>query len=121
MLNVLVIEDDAPVREILVSMVAAVFPDAFVAAVGCGTDALKASRERLPDLLVIDLGLPDMSGFEAWSALLQLGFSGRAIVATADDLPVSRARAAALGAAAYITKPFSGRELQGVLRALEPI
>jgi CheY-like chemotaxis protein len=120
MLAVLVIEDDGPVRDILVSLVATALPQAQVEAVGSGAAALAAGLRHVPDVLVIDLGLPDMSGFETWRGLIAQGFCGRAIVATADDMPASRAQAAALGAAAYITKPFTARELRGVLAGLIP-
>ena len=82
---------------------------------GTGTDALKAVGMRTPDLMVLDLGLPDMEGSEvcrrvrATSAL-------PIIVLSARGADADKVAALDLGADDYVTKPFSPEELLARIR-----
>jgi two-component system, OmpR family, KDP operon response regulator KdpE len=83
-----------------------------------GTAALKAASSRPPDLVVLDLGLPDIDGVEVihglrgWTSVPIVVLSGR----TADN---DKVRALDAGADDYVTKPFGVEELLARLRALE--
>ena len=61
-----------------------------------------------PDLIVLDLGLPDKEGFDILPRLKRISRDGNipVIVLTVRNTPEDREKAAALGADAYITKPF---------------
>ncbi|WP_055483051.1 response regulator [Sphaerimonospora mesophila] len=82
-----------------------------------GTSALRVAADRHPDLVVLDLGLPDMDGVEVvhglrgWSAVPILVLSGRA--ESADKVAALDA-----GADDYVTKPFSIDELLARVRAI---
>ena len=91
-----------------------------------GAQALQMARERVPDLMLVDMNLGDMTG-------LQLGRQLRALPATravplvalsADALPEQIAAAMANGFARYLTKPVNQRELllvlDGVAEGAEP-
>lgn len=79
--------------------------------------ALEAIALQPPDLIVLDLMLPDMNG-EDVCAQLRRRSNVPIIVLTARSAEASRLRALALGADDYLVKPFSPRELVGRIRAV---
>jgi two-component system alkaline phosphatase synthesis response regulator PhoP len=90
---------------------------------GHGGDAIALARERHPDLVVLDLGLPGLDGL-AVAKRLRLESSVPIIMLTARVEESDRLAGLELGADDYITKPFSPRELvarvRAVLRRVEP-
>jgi FixJ family two-component response regulator len=71
--------------------------------------------------LVLDVQLPEMSGFELRTRLATMTALPPVVFITAFDTPEARAQARAAGAAAFLTKPFSGRKLiETVRQALDP-
>jgi DNA-binding response OmpR family regulator len=61
---VLVVDDDEHMRRALALYVRAAAPDAEIETIGNGRQAVRSVRRRVPDLLLLDLDLPDMSGLE---------------------------------------------------------
>ncbi|MCF7668174.1 MAG: response regulator transcription factor [Verrucomicrobia bacterium] len=78
-----------------------------------GEDALKKAREHLPDLIVLDLMLPEMDGLEVCKILRRdkKTIHIPVIMLTAKAAEIDRVLGLELGADDYITKPFSPREL----------
>ena len=75
-------------------------------------DAIAAGRRDPPDLLLLDLSLPDGDGLEVATTLAQSGVSPRATVAiTGRDDPASLRRCTAAGVTAVMVKPVSAKEL----------
>jgi two-component system, OmpR family, alkaline phosphatase synthesis response regulator PhoP len=78
-----------------------------------GSSALRLARERRPDVIVLDLMLPGMNGYEVLETLQR--DEGTAsipvLVLTAKSLRADRERSHGLGAAAFLTKPFLPDEL----------
>ena len=72
------------------------------------------------DLIILDLHLPGMSGFDVQRALAARKWSPPVVVLTGNDTPANRARSLAEGAAAYLTKPIDDEELLQALRPLAP-
>ena len=72
---------------------------------------LEAPRVGTAACLVLDVHLPGLSGFELFQRLGVAGLTAPAIFITAQDDDASREMASRLGAASYLAKPFSGREL----------
>jgi CheY-like chemotaxis protein len=62
--SVLIVDDDEDMRQMLALYVHAAAPDAEIEATGRGRDAVRSVRKRVPDLLLVDLDLPDMNGIE---------------------------------------------------------
>lgn len=116
-MNTLVVEDDAAIREVVVTIVEMSLPDRSVATATCGREALALAEVSLPQVLVLDLGLPDMHGLDVLARLRQRGFDGPVVIATAEDTPVNRRRAAQLGVSAFLVKPFEARDLRSALVA----
>jgi DNA-binding response OmpR family regulator len=88
-----------------------------------GEEGLHAVDEREPRFVVLDLGLPDVDGFELCRRLRASG-DVPILILTARDEEVDRIIGLELGADDYLTKPFSPRELvarvRAVLRRAEP-
>jgi DNA-binding response OmpR family regulator len=74
--------------------------------------------ERKPDLLILDLMLPNMSGLDVCRKLRADGFSAPILMLTARGEESDRVHGLDLGADDYVTKPFSIRELLARVRAL---
>jgi CheY-like chemotaxis protein len=78
-----------------------------------GSTALALARDRHPDVIVLDLMLPGMSGYDVLEALQrdELTTDIPVLVLTAKSLRADRERSHGLGAAAFLTKPFLPNEL----------
>jgi DNA-binding response OmpR family regulator len=115
--TVLVVEDERQIAQIAVDYLKrAGFA---VLAAGDGESAIATTRERRPDLIVLDLGLPKLDGVQV-AKTLRAESNVPIIMLTARVDEDDRLRGLELGADDYITKPFSPRELvarvQAVLR-----
>jgi DNA-binding response OmpR family regulator len=114
-LRVLVAEDDAAIRELLVHHLGR---DGFRCIEAAdGPAALRAARAGT-DLLVLDVGLPVVDGFDVLRTLRREGRGQPVVVLTARGDEVDRIVGLELGADDYVTKPFSPRELVARVRAL---
>jgi two-component system alkaline phosphatase synthesis response regulator PhoP len=113
--RVLVVEDDEGIREMLkYNLVTAGFS---VHEAADGASGLRTARTARPDLILLDLMLPGMSGFDFCRALRK---SSRVpiIMITAKDAEVDKIVGLELGADDYITKPFSVREVLARVNAV---
>lgn len=82
-----------------------------------GLEALACVQADKPHLILLDLRLPDTSGFDVCSRLRSDGFRGPILMVTARDEEVDRILGLELGADDYIVKPFSLREMISRVRA----
>ena len=82
-----------------------------------GTQAIDKVRSKLPDLLLLDVMMPDMDGFEVLKVIREVS-SVPVIMLTAKGEEDDRVRGLELGADDYVTKPFSPRELVSRVRAV---
>ena len=111
--TVLLIEDEAPIRKFLRAGLES--QGYSIVETGTGREGLTQTAMRVPDLVLLDLGLPDVDGFEIvhrireWSGL-------PIIVLTARDRDGDKVRALDAGADDYVTKPFSMPELLARMR-----
>lgn len=85
---------------------------------GTGMDALEMSRAEEPNLILLDLRLPDISGFDVCRQLRQEGKRQPILMLTALDEPVDKVLGLELGADDYVVKPYNLRELIARIRAL---
>jgi DNA-binding response OmpR family regulator len=83
-----------------------------------GEDGLREALERAPDLLILDVRLPGMDGFEVLRRLRGSGAKMPVLFLTAREEEVDRVIGLELGADDYLTKPFGLRELMSRIRAL---
>jgi DNA-binding response OmpR family regulator len=113
--TILVVDDEPTLRETLAEALDA---DGFrVVTAADGREALARFREHRPDLVVLDLMLPELSGVEVCRILRQE--SGVPILMlTAKSSEIDKVLGLELGADDYVTKPFSLRELTARIHAL---
>jgi two-component system KDP operon response regulator KdpE len=88
-----------------------------VAEAGSGIDALDKVRDELPDLVLLDVMMPEMDGFETLERLREIS-TVPVIMLTVKGDEGDRIRGLELGADDYVTKPFSPRELASRIRAV---
>ncbi|MGD0794208.1 MAG: response regulator transcription factor [Dehalococcoidales bacterium] len=113
--KVLVVDDDAKTVELVKLYLNR---DGYrVITAGDGNDALRLARENHPDLIVLDLMLPGMSGLEV-CRILREESDVPIIMLTALTTDDDRLKGLELGADDYVTKPFSPRELAARVRAV---
>ncbi len=82
-----------------------------------GTEALEQVRTQLPDLILLDIMMPDISGFEVLKRIREVN-TVPVIMLTAKGEEDDRIQGLELGADDYITKPFSPREMVSRIRAV---
>jgi two-component system OmpR family response regulator len=115
-MRILVIEDDALLAAGLASILAraghAVFP------AGTGEEAIALTQREGLDLVILDIGLPDIDGFEVLQRIRAERGNVAVLVLTARDAVEDRVRGLDLGADDYLTKPFSLDEFEARVRAL---
>jgi len=116
MTTVLVIEDDPAILRGLTDNLS--FEGYDVITAMDGETGYHLQRERKPDLIVLDLMLPRMSGFEFCRKLRGEGIQTPILMLTARSEEPDRVLGLDLGADDYVTKPFSVRELMARVRAL---
>jgi len=113
--KVLIVEDDANLLEAIKYNLRKEGYD--VAAAGDGEEALTAARKEKPDLLILDIMLPQMSGFEV-CRILRKEMTVPIIMLTARADETDKIVGLEIGADDYMTKPFSMRELMARVRAM---
>ncbi len=113
--TILVVDDETTLRETLVDALEA---EGFrVVAAADGREALALFRSERPDLILLDLMLPELSGVEV-CRIIRAESSVPIVMLTAKDSELDKVVGLELGADDYVTKPFSLRELSARIRAL---
>jgi len=119
-LKVLVVDDDADARELVARVLAESRADVVIA--GSAAEALPLVERERPDVLVSDIGMPDVDGYELLRRVRALGESrgGRvpAIALTAFARPEDRTRALRSGFLGHVTKPVGSAELVASVAAV---
>jgi len=117
--RVLVVEDERDIAELIKHSLEK-GGDIEVEITGTGDGALKAVTEQTPDLIVLDLNLPVLSGLEVCRIMRSRATTARVpiIMLTARTSESDRVTGLDVGADDYITKPFSLRELAARVRAV---
>src|SRR6185503_19999352 len=112
--TILVVEDEPALRDTLTYNLK---KDGFtVETVGDGRSAIEAARRLKPDLVVLDIMLPELGGFEV-ARILRREMTTPILMLTARDDEIDRVIGLEVGADDYLTKPFSIRELMARVKA----
>jgi two-component system, OmpR family, KDP operon response regulator KdpE len=113
--RVLVIDDEEQIRRALKSVLEARHYDVELASTA--EEGIELTAERTPDIVVLDLTLPGMSGLEACRSLREW-YRGPILILSVRNADADKIAALDLGADDYLTKPFSTGELLARIRAL---
>ncbi len=106
--HVLVVEDDADVRSLVVDLLERA--GYRVSQAGDGRTGLRIFHERRPDLVVLDISMPELDGFQALDRIRDLS-DAPVLMLTAHNTELERVRGLKAGADDYLGKPFGRQEL----------
>ena len=116
-MQILLVEDDKLLAD---AVVVALKRSSFnVNRVGNGKEALLVVETSPPDIIILDLGLPDIDGIDLLKKIRRTGFSNPTLILTARDSLEDKVKGLDSGADDYLPKPFEMDELLARLRALE--
>lgn len=116
MARLLLVEDDEAMARGLTALLAS--QGFAIDHVTTGQDAIEWARSDTYDALLLDVGLPDINGFEVLRVLRKQGIAFPVLIITARDAVSDRVSGLDGGADDYLTKPFDDRELFARIRAL---
>ena len=114
--RVLVVDDEAAIADLVATALR--YEGFETATAGDGRAALEAVESFRPDLVVLDVMLPDLDGFEVQRRLGDRGVRVPVLFLTARDATEDKVRGLTLGGDDYVTKPFSLEELVARIRAV---
>jgi DNA-binding response OmpR family regulator len=114
-IHILIIEDDIAVAQ---SLQAGLERDLYIVTwKELGSEGVNFAREHHPQLILLDVRLPDGSGFDFCHQMRQIGLKQPILILTAQDNEMDKVLGLEMGADDYITKPFGLRELLSRIRA----
>lgn len=114
--TILIVDDDTDMREALVEQLA-LHEEFEATAVDSGTKGVQAAKNGQVDLVIMDVGLPDVDGREAVRILRKSGFKAPIIMLTGHDTDSDTILGLESGANDYVTKPFRFAVLLARIRA----
>ena len=114
--HILIVEDDADLREALIEQLS-LYEEFEISSETSATRGVQAARNDHVDLLLMDVGLPDMDGREAVKLLRKGGFKAPIIMLTGHDTDSDTILGLEAGANDYVTKPFRFAVLLARIRA----
>ncbi len=114
--RLLVVEDEPSICELLAASLR--YAGFQVVTAAAGTEAVEKAGRHRPDLIVLDIMLPDMDGFDVVRRLRSGGTHTPVVFLTARDATDDKIRGLTLGGDDYVTKPFSLEEVIARIRAV---
>jgi two-component system OmpR family response regulator len=114
--KVLIVDDEPNIRDLLSTSLR--FAGFSVHAVGNGADAVNAAEKGAPDIILLDVMLPDMNGFSVTKKLRSMGINAPVLFLTARDETADKVTGLTVGGDDYMTKPFSLDEIVALLNAI---
>lgn len=114
--RLLVVEDEPNIRELLATSLRFAGFEVFTA--GDGSSAVELAEREQPDLVVLDVMLPDMDGFAVTRRLREHGRHMPIVFVTARDSVEDKVKGLTVGGDDYVTKPFSLEEVVARIRAV---
>ena len=114
--RILIVDDEPNIRDLLTTSLR--FAGFAVQAVGNGAAAISAVLAEEPDLIVLDVMLPDMNGFSVTKRLRTAGYTAPILFLTAKDDTQDKIMGLTVGGDDYVTKPFSLDEIVARIKAI---
>lgn len=114
--KVLIVDDEPNIRDLLSTSLR--FAGFSVHAVANGADAVHAAEKGEPDIILLDVMLPDMNGFSVTKKLRSMGINAPVLFLTARDETEDKITGLTVGGDDYMTKPFSLDEIVARINAI---
>ena len=115
MRKILIIEDEP---SILLALKDEISQEYLTFTATTGEEGLKLAYKEQPELVILDLILPDIDGFKVCQKIKEKGVDASVIILTARDQLIDKIKGLELGADDYVTKPFSLEELKARIKAV---
>jgi len=114
--KILIIEDNTGIQMSLMDQLESEGYRVFTS--GNGSEGLKLVQDKNPDLIILDIMLPGMDGYEVCKRIRSEGNTTPVIMLTVKDKEIDKVLGLELGADDYVTKPFSVRELSARVKTI---
>ena len=114
--RILIVDDEPSIRELLSTSLR--FAGFGVRSVANGAQTISAVLEEEPDLIILDVMLPDMNGFSVTKRLRTAGYTAPILFLTAKDEVEDKVQGLTVGGDDYVTKPFSLDEIIARIKAI---
>jgi two-component system OmpR family response regulator len=115
-IKVLIVDDEPNIRDLLSTSLR--FAGFSTHAVGNGADAVLAAEKGEPDIILLDVMLPDMNGFSVTKKIRSMGITAPVLFLTARDETEDKITGLTVGGDDYVTKPFSLDEIVARIQAI---
>ncbi len=115
----LVTDDSKLSRRVLVKALLTYTDEAHIFQATNGLEAIKLTLKERPDIVFLDLTMPEMDGYEALPKLLKIKSDIKVVVISADVQEQAKDKVLSLGAKFHIAKPINPQKLKEILEALE--
>ena len=116
-MKILLVDDEQTIYTSISTLLHLRYPEAELVYAGRGEEGLEMAKTAMPDLVILDLGLPDISGFEVLKRLRTFSKVPVMILSVRGQSEDTR-RATLLGADDYVVKPFHPDDLLAHIRAV---
>ena len=117
-IRVLVVDDHPVFRRGLLAALEDADDIRVIGAVGTGLEAMNATVVLAPDVVLLDLNLPDTNGIDVTTAIIEAGFTGRVLILTMYSEDAALVSAMHAGARGYLLKGASQEEILSAVRAV---
>jgi DNA-binding NarL/FixJ family response regulator len=114
------VDDDPVFRELLAFVLRSDLGAEIVGMAGDGAKAVELAAELRPDVVVMDLRMPGMDGFDATRSIVEAGDGASVVVVSSSTDPVDVEHAKAAGAAGYVPKELAVADLSAEIERVRP-
>jgi len=111
--KILVVDDEKDINQILVTFLSRHNFD--IMSAYNGKEAIEITKKQRPDLILLDIVMPDMSGLDTLKKIKKIDENTKIIMLTAMEDEETIRKSRELGADGYIPKPFTGKHLESVV------
>lgn len=115
-IKVLIVDDEAKIRKILRITTTTVSGNEIVGEAGCAQSAMETFREAKPDLVLLDISMPDVDGIELLKQMKQINPDVRVVMITSINDPPTVRRCIEAGANNYVLKNIGPEAIREVIK-----
>lgn len=117
-IRMIIVDDNQEMRENICSLLMFNKEISIVGQAASGEEAIKKAEDLRPDIVLMDINMPDMNGVEATQAILKRVPTTSVIMMSIEDGKEYLRKAFSIGARGYLIKPFSGEELNETIHRI---